>query len=445
MRPITWPALLLVLIFLGIGLLLVGCGQADTQPPDVSPVPSGEPTASTGGPEPRPTGGSEGIVPPVQTAITLTIWTTEAFSPTQTITSGRIVAQQVALFEAARPEVQVEFVPKRPYHEGGLKEFLLNTGAVVPELLPDLVFIDVDELQEVVQAELAQPLDGLLAAEVADDLYPFARESCTFDGSLYCVPFQADLDHLVFDQQVIESAPSSMPGVLAYREPYVFPAGGREGLVNDSFLIQYLDTRQLPAVANPRDPFLEINSLVATLQFYGDGGSRGIIPPQVLEYETTADCWAAFLAQQATLAQVSAHVYLTGRSMAASTAVAPVPGSDGPAPAIGRTWVLALTTANPARQATAMQFVEQLIAPEVNAAWNRATGYLPTRQEALANWDQADPYTPFVQQLLREARPRPRFTNYVKVAGELQTAVVAVLSGTRTPEEAANQVIEKSQ
>lgn len=437
--------MLAVLVLLCIGLFVVSCGQVDTQLPGSSPVPTGEPTASTGGPEPRPTSESEDSVPPVQTALTLTIWTTEAFSPTQTLTSGRILAQQVALFEADRPDVQVRFVPKRPYHEGGLKEFLLDTGTVVPELLPDLVCIDADELKEVVQAELVQPLEGLLAEELVSDLYPFARESCTFDGRLYCLPYQADLDHLVFDQRVTADPPSSMPGVLANREPYVFPAGGRAGLVNDSFLSQYLDTRQLSAVASPKDPFLEINSLVATLQFYKDGSSRGIIPTEILEYETTADCWAAFLAEKATLAQVSAHVYLGGRGMATSAAVAPIPGSDGPAPAIGRTWVLALITANAARQATALQLVEQLIAPEVSAAWNRTAGYLPTREEALASWDQTDPYTPFVRRMLQEARPRPRYSNYVKVAGELQAAVVAVLNGTRTVEEAANRVMENSQ
>jgi ABC-type glycerol-3-phosphate transport system substrate-binding protein len=446
MRSLHWLPMTVILILLGMGLLLlVGCDQATTQPTEISTVPSTEPTASAGTSEARPTAGSEEATPPVQVAITLTIWTTDAFSPTQAITSGQILAQQVAVFEAARPDVQFEFIPKRGYHEGGLKEYLLNTGAVVPELLPDLVFIDADELEDVVRAGLVQPLDDLVATELERDLYPFAREACTFDGRLYCLPFRADLDHLVFNQGMLESAPSSMPGVLAYRQPYIFPAGGREGLVNDAFLIQYLDTRQLPAVANPKESFLEVNSLVATLQFYEDGGSRGIIPAQVLEYETVADCWTAYLAQEATLAQVSAHIYLTELSQAPNTAVAAIPGNSGPAPAIGRTWVLALVTANPARQAIALEFVDQMMAPEVSASWNWAAGYLPTRQAALANWDSADVYTPFIRQRLLEARPRPRFLNYVQVMGELQTAVEGVLSGMSTAEQAAAQVIENTQ
>lgn len=434
----------LVLLSLSL-LLLVGCGQAGTQASGTPAALSSEPAASSEVPEPRPTVGPEGATPPVQTTLTMTIWTSDMFSPTQVLTSGRILAQQVALFEAARPDVRIDFVRKKPYREGGIREFLLNTGAAVPQLLPDLVFIDVDELAEVVEAELVQPLDGLMPSDLASDLFPFAREACTFDGRMFCLPLVADLDHLVFNQGVLESAPGSMPGVLSYREPYIFPAGGREGLVNDAFLIQYLDTRQLPAVSGFKEPFLEVNSLVATLQFYQHGVSRGIIPTQILEYETTRDCWSAYLARQATLAQVSAHVYLTERNLARSTGVAPIPGSNGPAAAIGRTWALALIAASPGRQAVAIEFMDQLAEPEVSGSWNRAAGYLPAFRTALASWGATDPYTPFIQERLQEARPRPRFTNYVQVAGELQAAVEAVLRGTHTPQEAAVQVIENGQ
>ncbi len=444
MRPFGWLATTAILILLGISLLLVGCDQAAT-PTDISALPSGEPTAAGGASGLQPTVGPGSATPPAQAATTLVVWTTDAFSPTQAITSGQIVAEQVAAFEAARPDIQIEFVRKKPYHEGGIKEYLLNTGAVIPELLPDLAFIDTDELEEVIGAGLVQPLDDLVTTELLGDLYPFARESCTFDGQLYCLPFRADLDHLVFDQGVLESAPSSVPGVLFLREPYIFPAGGREGLVNDSFLTHYLDIRQLPAVASPKEPFLEANSLVTALRFYEHGGTYGIIPAQVLDYETTLDCWRAYLAQEATLAQVSAHVYLAERGQDASTGVAPIPGQSGPAAAIGRVWALAVIAANPDRQAIALEFVDQLLEPAVYASWSRAAGYLPTRQEALRNWDQTDPYTPFIQERLQGARPRPRFPDYVQVAGELQVAVEAVLSGRLTAEEAATQAIDNSQ
>jgi maltose-binding protein MalE len=87
----------------------------------------------------------------------------------------------------------------------------------------------------------------------------------------------------------------------------------------------------------------------------------------------------------------------------------------------------------------------QLMTPETNAALNRATNYLPTRQAALAFWDRGGSYTPFAHQQLQQARPRPDIPNYALTASLLQKAVEGVLSGSTTPEEAAAQVVEGAQ
>jgi multiple sugar transport system substrate-binding protein len=103
-------------------------------------------------------------------------------------------------------------------------------------------------------------------------------------------------------------------------------------------------------------------------------------------------------------------------------------------------------TTDPARQSLAIELASQLLSPTVSAAWNRATGYLPTRRAAWANWgDEEDGYTRFLGQQLQTAQPRPRVPNYTKVAAALQEAVEAVLSGTATPEEAAAQAIQEAQ
>jgi len=81
------------------------------------------------------------------------------------------------------------------------------------------------------------------------------------------------------------------------------------------------------------------------------------------------------------------------------------------------------------------------MAPETNSAWNLATNHLPTRQQALANWDQSDGYTRLLQDLLTAAQPRPHLDNYTQVTAALQQAVEAVLTGVLTPEEAAAEAI----
>jgi len=419
---------------------------------------SGTPPAQGEPIERQPTAAPEDSAPPAATVVlTLTLWTTDAFSPTQAITTGQVLAQQVSVFEAARPDVRLQFVLKQPYGKGGILDYLLTTAPVVPDLLPDLVFIDVNELDDAVQAELVQPLDEQLPPDLVADLYPFSGDACRFDGRLYGLQFQSDLDHLVYNASGLADPPGSWAGVLSTPGRYLFPAGGEGGLVNDAFLVQYLAVRGQPSGASSQEPFLDEASLVAVLQYYQDGMSRGIFPPAILDYHTPDDCWSDYLAGRATMTHVSAHRYLTDRDHAQGSAPAPIPAISGPGAAISRGWALALVTRDPMRQAAAIEFLIQWMAPETNGMWNQAAAMLPTRQAALPAWDQAQngSYTRFIEQQLLTAQSRPRaLGNYApwnargqggQVAAALQQAIEAVLSGSLTPEEAAAQVMSNGQ
>jgi ABC-type glycerol-3-phosphate transport system substrate-binding protein len=333
-------------------------------------------------------------------------------------------------------------VPKEPYGQAGILRYLLSTAAVVPSLLPDIAFVDVAEVDEIVQAGLAQPLDSLLSPDLVADLYPFAREACSSNGMLYCLQLQADLDHLVYNSFRLGHAPVSWTGVLTQGAPYVFPAAGQGGLVNDAFLIQSGAVGPRSELVEPGAPLLDEPSLLAALRFYRDGLSRGILPESILDFDTTDDAWQAYRAGSASMAQVSAHRYLTERDQVVFAKAAPIPSKSGPAAPIGRGWALVLLTSDPARQAAAARFLEQWMSPEVNAAWNQAAGTLPTRQAAMARWDLSDPYLSFLQQQLLIARARPTGPGYNQVAAALQQAVQAVLTGELSPEEAAVEVIE---
>jgi multiple sugar transport system substrate-binding protein len=438
----SWLAIVLLLLFGAAAALLTACDLDSVQPTSLPETPADTPEPLPDA-TPLPTEPVDGT-PPAPSVITMTIWTTEAFSPTQTITSGQILLDQVALFEAAHPDVRLEFIVKKPYGKGGILDFLLTTQAVVPALLPDLVFLDADELSSAVQAGVVQPLNDLVPPQLIADLYPFAQEVGTFGGQLYALQFQANLDHLAYNTGRLTIPPRSWPGVLSSAGPYIFPAGGQAGLVNDDFFIQYLAVRPWPA-PNPDEPFLQEDSLTAVLQYYQDGVTRGVFPADVVGYHTTDDCWRDYLAGEAILTHVSAHRYLTDGDQRPGTAMAPIPAINGPGAAISRGWSLALIATESARQSLAVEFMIQLMSPESVGTWNLEADYLPTRQAALESWDEEDSYTRFADQLLQTARPRPRIANYTQVAAALQTAVESVLTGAATPEEAAAQAIEAIQ
>jgi len=423
-------------ILLGLALaasLLGACTQGVPQP---AAGPSGTPSLTGHTALPGPTSPPDESAPQTQ-ALTLTLWTTEAFSPTQEVPQGQILAAQVA----SLPDLRLRFLLKQPYGKAGIQRYLLNTGAVVPNLLPDFAYVDVDEVDEIVRAGLAQPLDTLLSPNLVAGLYGFARGACTFEKGLYCLQIEADLDHLVYNSFRLSRAPASWTGVISESVPYVFPAGGEGGLVNDAFLVQYQALRPGSNETTGGASFLDESSLVAVLQFYRDGASQGLFPQAILQYHTTDDSWQAYRSGLAAMAQVSAHRYLAERSQAVFAMPAPIPSIGGPAAPIARGWALVLITPDPARQAEAARFMELWLSPETNAAWNQAAGTLPTLQSSLAYWDPADAYTAFLDQQLFAAYPRPTVLGYSQVAAALQEAVNAVLAGELTPEEAAAGVM----
>jgi len=445
-----WLSLVLILLSVVAAMLLGAC---DLLPATPTPQPgdgsgSLDETPSAGQPTAGPT--SAEATPGGSTVMTLTMWTTESFSPTQAITSGQILAGQVAGFEADHPDVRVEFQLKAPYGRGGILDYLLVTSPVVPELLPDLAVIDVDELMTAVQAGVLQPLDNQVSPELVADLYPFARQGASFDEQLWGLQFWAELNHLVYNTGQLTVPPRSWPGVLSSPGIYAFPAGGQGGLVNDSFLVQYLAVRPWPSESDPDAPFLDFDSLTAVLQFYRDGVSRGVFSPGILDYHTVDDCWSAYITGEADLAHISARRYLLEGEELPSAAVAPIPAINGAGPPIGRGWALVLVASDPERQSLAVELMERWMAAEANANWNRAAGYLPTRQAATlvlseaVESGEAESYLRFVDEQLQAAQPRPRLSNYTQVAAALQEAVEDVVSGAAMPEEAAARIIQST-
>ena len=431
-KMITVLCLALLLATVG----LAGCNLL----PELSFSPQEEkPTATTVTGEVTPAV-SPTPAPPtaISSAITLTLWTTEAFFPTDDNDSGQVLAQQWQAFEAAHPNVTIEYVLKKPYGKGGVLDFLSTARPVAPTVLPDLVILDTLELDEAAEAGLIQPLDDTVSSELQQDLFPFARRS--FDGQLMGIQFEADVEHLIYNTNKIDSAPITWREVISDSVAYIFPAGGEGGLVNDSFLIQYLaiDGQLLDESG---EPVLDKDALVEVLQFYADGLEAGAIPPSVLEFANLDDCWVVYVSAQAALSNVSSDKYLADRGLLKNTAFAAIPTRDGNAVTLSTGWALAIVTEDSSRQTAAGQLIEWLLEPENNAGWNLAAGHLPTRQAAFEHLGTEDQYFPFVRQQLANVYPRPMAAAYDKMGRALQRAVQDVLQGEVSPEEAAEAVM----
>ena len=407
-------------------MALLGCAAAETPTPQASPPPS--PTvAQSPTPSPSP------YAPP--STITLTLWTTEASIPSPDTPAGEVTEGIYRGFQEAHPDIAVQFVPKRPYGKGGILDFLLTASAVAPQTLPDLVTIDLSQVEFLLGKEILQPWDGLIPEEVADDLLPRIRQAGSVEGQLVAFPFQVDIEHLVYNPSLIDRPPRTWDALRSQETAYVFPAGGEEEAVNDSFLIQYLALGG-SLVDEEGNPDLDEAVLTQVLEFYRDGYEVGYISPSVLALESLDDSWALFKEGGVAMANVSSqHLLMEG----AGVAYAPLPTKNGAQATMAQSWAFLLLTPDSRRQAAGAEFVEWFLTPENLTAWAQASGHLPPGRSALRLSIEDTAYRLFVRRQMEAAYFHP---SKEEIATALQQAVVDVLTGNATPQEATDQVMQ---
>jgi multiple sugar transport system substrate-binding protein len=307
--------------------------------------------------------------------------------------------------------------------------------------MPDLVAIDTIELKEAAQAGLLQPLDELISTELQEDLFPFVQKVGRFEDQLVGLQFETDIEHRIYNTNKLEEPPLTWTDVLTDGVSYVFPAGGREGLVNDAFIIQYLALGgQL--VDETGQPALNEELVTQVLQLYRDGYEMGVIPSSVLDFETLDDCWPVYLSAEVAMTNVSSRLYLVDRELLMYTQFASISTRDGNATTLSQGWAWAIVTSDRARQVLAVQLIEWLMEPKNSAEWNLAARHLPTRRAAFEALGSEDSYYPFLSKQLEGAHPRPAGAIYSNVARVLQQGVEKVMTGEATTQEAAKAVIE---
>jgi ABC-type glycerol-3-phosphate transport system substrate-binding protein len=207
--------------------------------------------------------------------------------------------------------------------------------------------------------------------------------------------------------------------------------------VNDVTLVQYLGAggRLTDGEGNPQ---LEEEPLAAVLDFYVRATTAGVVSPTVvLSLDDTDVCWELFQDWQAGMTAVGSRRYWAEAD--SDMALAPLPTRDGRAMALGRGWVLALVTGDPQRQQRAMLLVEWLLDAERHGAWTQSAGYLPTTRSGLLAWAVTEEERVVLEAMLEGAHPVPGLSVRTAVGPPLQAALEAVLTGHRSPVEAAGE------
>lgn len=371
--------------------------------------------------------------------VTLTIWLPEELSPYGEGEGAELLANRLADFGAAHPDLQVQAIVKKSHGRGGLLHFLQTASVAAPSVLPDLVVLDRTDLRVAARAGLLQPLDGLIPPDLKADLFPFAVGLGRVDEATFGLPLAAELQHLAYSPASLSAPPVSWNDVLSAGLPLFFPAAGQNGIADEFTFIQYLGAggRLTDEGGNPT---LEEEPLTAVLDFYAQATASGIISPVVaLSTGSAGECWARFQEEGGLTVVDSRWFWTEGERIAEP---GPIPTRNGRPVALAEGWVLALVTADPEQQQWAMALVAWLLDPGWYGAWTQSTGYLPVNRSGLAGWTVSVERREVLEAILAGARePLPQPLRE-RLGPSLQTALEAVLRGHQSPAEAAARAVQ---
>ncbi len=400
--------------------VLAACAPATT--PEVTQTPSPIPSLPLVTPQP--------VTPE---PATLTIWLPDWMVQEES-DSYKLLQERIQTFEDKR-DVRVRVVPKLPRGPGGLLDWLQKAQPVAPSLLPDIIALPFQDISTAAQADLLQPLTPILSNNILGDLYPFAQEASMVDGEWMSLPFVVDFEHLAFLPAALSDPPATWEVILSSNASYAFPYGGSESSWTDAILIHYLS-----AVPKGEDPTRNREALRNLLAFYEIAFQKGLIDEAGAQTNNPRDTWERALQGTTPMAETTASLWLAQQGEATFLRFGPTPTRDGQGRYVMHGWAYAIITADETKQALAAELLSSLMATETLADWSYQAHLLPARRTSLMQWPTND-FHRFASEALEQGFLLPSFTQDKEMARDVHQAVVAVLSGQLSAEEAWNQAV----
>lgn len=440
LRAMKWmPAVLLAL-----ALVLVACDLGEDEDairtptePAVSPSPSSTPPQA--GTESTPEA-SEPLPAPTQ-SITLTVWTSADIAPNNDVPGGPVLLEQLSTFDNEHSDVNILVELKTISDQGGTLSYLRTGRSVAPSVLPDVILLPSSQLPSAANEGLIFPLDSELLDEAIEDLYPVAQELVEIDEEIYGFPFAlTNLDHMVYDQNVITETVSTNWSQLVSDTPgvFVFPAAGSAGASLTAHFYQELGGT---FVDEEGQATLQSEPLEGALGLMQEAVTAGFIDSQSASASNLEQVWEIFEESSSRIVQTNANVFLTRRAAGATgnLRTLPLPGPGGALTATVGALTWAVSTPDAERQALAMELIDWLVSAPNTGTWALQSNWIPARRAAFEEWP-SDSYTSFLQRQIAIARAEPvGLSNTVLTA--FSDATSAVILGVGTPAESAEEAI----
>lgn len=368
--------------------------------------------------------------------VTLNIWWPEPLAPIDNQDAAELLSQQISAFQAANRDVTIEFRLKKSQDVGGIMSALRTASLVAPGAVPDLTLMRRSDLLAAAQSSLIVPIDEQAESAVLDNLHPMVNALGHFNERLYGLPYNIDVQHLAYQSGLYDAQNWDFADVIGDARAFVFPAG-RATSLSDMFLAQY---RSATETQSSTTLDVDADQLESLFQFYQRAVTANVMTPTVLEYIVPDDYRSGLQAGTLPAGVVTSTMYLEMLAEGALLDFAPIPTANGIPTTLVDGWMWVLTSADAEQQAVALRFLNWMLDVERQGQYNAAIYMLPSQRSALRQWDDAD-YALFADTLLSNATLPLSESAGSLTARVIQSALASVISGQRTPEQAAQDVI----
>jgi len=362
---------------------------------------------------------------------TLRLWLPPRFDPNADTPSANLLKQRLANFEDEYG-IKIEVRVKAETGETDLLNSLSITSKAAPSNMPDLVALSHSDMESAVSGGFLHPIDGLTTILHDPDWYAFARELGHIQNTGFGLPFAADAMAIVYRPAVFETPPSNWTSIMDSGNQLVYPASDPKSYLSLSLYLsannQLVDAQGALA--------LDEETLTRVLSFHKQAIDAGVVPISIKEFLTSQQSLPLFYSGEAGVSVI----WLSEDLKVKSGKYLPVFGLDDTPYSLADGWVWALAGSDVEKQALAVELASYLVDSDYMSAWTDASGYLPTRPQALDGWEDAE-LKESVNEILQSAYPVPADNVLAEVSPLMSQALIRIFNGEQ-PEAVARSVIE---
>ncbi|MEM7802979.1 MAG: extracellular solute-binding protein [Chloroflexota bacterium] len=341
------------------------------------------------------------LVPTQDPSIDLIVWLSPDIQANGNEAANEVFQTQIDQFLDSNPNIDLKVEFKVPVGQGGMINYFQTARTIAPSILPDLILVPSDQIEEFINLEAGFSIDEYITEDQAGDFFPAASQMGQIEGGWYGYPYVATgLTHVAYNPTVItETLGVTWDEFSETSARMVFPASGSTGA---QLLYELYSTEGGSIYDEEGGLAIDEDTLARSLQLIQDGRQSGLILNISESIASEQESWLAYQQGEADMLFTSAERFLVQRQTNEDLQFSSVPSSRGPVVSQVEGWVWLISTPDPVRQQAASQLMIWLSNSGNLAEWSFVSNHIPIKRSAIAAWPE-DPFSSFVTSEMERA------------------------------------------